>query len=260
MNEELKNRLIFLAEKYETPDFVNDDPSRVLRRYSTLKDTELAAFCAAMLAFGQRQQFLQKCEIIFAAADNAGGFYEWIKSRAYQALFNDSPKKFYRFYSYADMRALFDRMYAIIEESGTLEEYYKKMLTQTGGDYAFALSQCFAGCKIVPQGKNCANKRLWMYLRWMVRTGSCVDLGCWCWLNPANLLIPLDTHVLSQSQKLGLLPPDAGATRKSAVLLTSQLAEIWQNDPAKGDFALFGLGVDKTEKAGSGLGGDGGVL
>ncbi len=249
MTEELKNRLIFLAEKYETPDFVNNDPSRILRRYAAQKDTELAAFCGAMLAFGQRQQFLQKSEIIFSAADNAGGFYEWIKNRSYLSLFEESPEKFYRFYSYTDMRALFDRMYLMIEESGTFENYYKKVLEETGGDYAFALSKCFTGCKIVPGGKNCASKRLWMFLRWMVRTNSCVDLGCWNWLNPAELLIPLDTHVLSEGKKLGLLPPNAGATRKSAVLLTSRLASIWPDDPAKGDFALFGLGVDKGESA-----------
>ncbi|MBP5794327.1 MAG: DUF2400 family protein, partial [Spirochaetaceae bacterium] len=36
---------------------------------------------------------------------------------------------------------------------------------------------------------------------------------------------------------------DAKATRKTAELLTEELKQIWQDDPVKGDFALFGLGV-----------------
>ena len=100
---------------------------------------------------------------------------------------------------------------------------------------------------IVPKGKNTANKRIHMFLRWMVRENSPVDLGLWNWYKTEDLLIPLDVHVMDEGIKLGALPNNARATRKTAIALTSSLKEIWPNDPCKGDFALFGLGVD-TEK------------
>ena len=84
-----------------------------------------------------------------------------------------------------------------------------------------------------------------MFLRWMVRRGSPVDLGLWKWADSASLLIPLDVHVMQEAAKLGLIPEGATASRKTAELLTSALVEVFPGDPCRGDFALFGLGVDK---------------
>ena len=84
-----------------------------------------------------------------------------------------------------------------------------------------------------------------MFLRWMVRQDSPIDLGLWKWASPADLLIPLDVHVMQEAAKLGLIPEKATASRKTAELLTSALNEVFPNDPCRGDFALFGLGVDK---------------
>ena len=84
----------------------------------------------------------------------------------------------------------------------------------------------------------------------MVRTDSPVDLGLWTWFDQKDLIIPLDTHVLQQSVELGLissgktgrLPP---ANIKTALKITEALKQVWPTDPCKGDFALFGLGVDE---------------
>ena len=86
-----------------------------------------------------------------------------------------------------------------------------------------------------------------MYLRWMVRRNSPVDLGLWNWYSPADLILPLDTHVIQESIRLGLIPEKSSATLKTARAVTNSLKEIWQDDPCKGDFALFGLGVDQNK-------------
>ena len=83
-----------------------------------------------------------------------------------------------------------------------------------------------------------------MFLRWMVRRDSPVDLGIWTWYSPADLIIPMDVHVIQESIKLGLLPPKSTGTLKNAVLLTNALKQIWPDAPCKGDFALFGIGID----------------
>ena len=82
-----------------------------------------------------------------------------------------------------------------------------------------------------------------MFLRWMVRSGSPVDLGLWAdFIDRRTLIMPLDTHVLAESQRLGLLKCGS-ATMSAARRLTQSMLEIFPNDPLKGDFALFGYGI-----------------
>jgi hypothetical protein len=40
-----------------------------------------------------------------------------------------------------------------------------------------------------------------------------------------------------------LISEKATGSLKTAKLITQQLKEIWKDDPCKGDFALFGLGI-----------------
>ena len=103
----------------------------------------------------------------------------------------------------------------------------------------------FPNCKIVPSTKSSAKKRLCMFLRWMVRTNSPVDIGLWPWYSKNDLLIPMDVHVLEEAQNLNLLHKNATASRKYAEELTSIAKQIFPGDPCKLDFALFGLGVTK---------------
>lgn len=214
----------------------------------------------------------------FSATDSGGtgGNGDSPRSGAGSHAKSSADKKFYRFYSYSDMICLFARLAEILEKYGTLgnciRQLYERATTecatelhpsQSATDRAspaptdrrslpsapaerllFALEAAFSGCRVVPQGKTSAAKRLCMFLRWMVRRDSPVDTGLWDWAQPKDLIIPLDTHVLQESVKMGLLPEKAGATLKTALTLTSELKEIWPDDPCRGDFALFGLGVD----------------
>ena len=84
-----------------------------------------------------------------------------------------------------------------------------------------------------------------MFLRWMVRSGSPVDLGLWSgFIDRRTLVVPLDTHVLQEAKKLGLLK-STSASMSAAKRLTAALAEAFPDDPVRGDFALFGFGVDE---------------
>ena len=84
-----------------------------------------------------------------------------------------------------------------------------------------------------------------MFLRWMVRSDSPVDLGLWADLiDRRSLIMPLDTHVVQEAQRMGLLNSRT-ASMSTARRLTDVMLEIFPEDPLKGDFALFGLGVDE---------------
>ena len=82
-----------------------------------------------------------------------------------------------------------------------------------------------------------------MFLRWMVRSNeSGVDFGIWNSISPAKLSCPLDVHSGNVARKLGLLKRkqnDAKAVKE----LDNTLRKFDVMDPAKYDFALFGLGV-----------------
>ena len=279
MTEELKKKLIELADKYEVPSFTEADPSQFLRWYEpekgrgTVADVEAASFIAAMLAFGNRKQFIPKIRSVLETADRSlGSITEWLKAGAYAADFPKGAAKFYRFYSYDDMQVFFGELAGILKEYGSLGECIRKNALvvecdevayrnhryirnrgfdtasveaySTTGGLSSILSAAFPKSSIVPKGSTSANKRIHMFLRWMVRRGSPVDLGLWTWADPASLLIPLDVHVMQEAAKLGLIPQTAGATRKTAELLTAALCEAFPGDPCRGDFALFGLGVD----------------
>lgn len=242
-----KRLLRRLADKYETCCFVEGDPSCVLRKYPTTADTETAAFITAVLSFGRREQFMQKAGYIFSLSGLRPA--SWIRSGAWRKDFPRGPEKFYRFYSYNDMRDVFSCLQKILLEEKTFGKYIEKKYHSAEKDDCrldVLVSSCFPGCRAVSHTKQSANKRINMFLRWMVRTGSSVDLGLWTWYSPADLIIPLDTHVLAVAKELGLIPPSAAGTAKTAAELTGVLRQVWPDDPCHGDFALFGAGIDGT--------------
>ena len=120
-------------------------------------------------------------------------------------------------------------------------------------DYKLALTAIDAICQyfqkheitgIVPKNTNSCCKRVCMFLRWMVRKGSPVDIGIWSELiDRRTLIMPLDTHVIQQAMQLGLLKSKS-ATMVAARRLTEELATFFPEDPLKADFALFGYGVN----------------
>ena len=98
---------------------------------------------------------------------------------------------------------------------------------------------------IVPKNASSSCKRVCMFLRWMVRTDSPVDLGIWSDLiRLRSLIMPLDTHVIQQSLQLGLITSKT-TSMSVARKLTDKLLEIFPDDPLKADFALFGYGVNQ---------------
>ena len=248
----LKQQLIALADKYEVASFCDEDPSQFLHWYKKGKaNIEVASFIAAMLAFGNRKQFIPKIRFILETADNsAGDICSWLKNGAYKKFFLRSTNKYYRFYSFEDMQIFFDELAEILNCEKSIGDFFRKRWMEACDKedgqsplLADIISQSFPKSKIVPKGKSSANKRIHMFLRWMVRQNSPVDLGLWNWYPAADLLIPLDVHVMQEGQKLGLISEKATASRKTAMELTKKMEEVFPGDPARADYALFGLGV-----------------
>jgi uncharacterized protein (TIGR02757 family) len=84
-------------------------------------------------------------------------------------------------------------------------------------------------------------KRLFLYFRWMVRDDN-IDVGLWNFIDPRELVIPLDTHVFRTSTELGLTSrrtPSLG----TAMEITNNLREYSANDPVKYDWGLSHAGI-----------------
>lgn len=96
-----------------------------------------------------------------------------------------------------------------------------------------------------PENKS-ALKRINMFLRWMVRDGV-VDFGLWKNIKKSELLIPLDTHVAKISRELGLLNRKQNDFQ-AVIELSNKLKEFDSDDPVKYDFALFGMGIERSKK------------
>jgi uncharacterized protein (TIGR02757 family) len=70
-----------------------------------------------------------------------------------------------------------------------------------------------------------------------------VDFGLWNIIEPKDLIIPVDVHVFKQSLQIGLTNR-GDASMKTAIEITDNLKLVFPSDPVKGDFALFGFGID----------------
>ena len=82
-----------------------------------------------------------------------------------------------------------------------------------------------------------------MFLRWMVRSNAKgVDFGIWKTISPTELYIPLDVHTGNIARKLGILHRKQNDWKTNEELRNVFL-KIDPLDPARFDFALFGLGA-----------------
>ena len=66
----MKNRLDNLRAQYETKDFIKDDPIQFPHRFKTIENIEIAGFIASGFAYGKRELFIQKLNILFEIMDN----------------------------------------------------------------------------------------------------------------------------------------------------------------------------------------------
>jgi len=249
----LQNRLLTLANKYETSSFLNGDPSWFMHQVIGKKNQETIAFIASCLSYGSRQVFLPRIQFLLDCSRSEP--YEWIRTGKYTLDIPNDDQCFYRLYTNNMMHHLFYALQTMYEEYGDMGNYIRcyaklnKEKPQTDAiiaieaicDY-FLKHEAFG---IVPKSTTSSCKRVCMFLRWMVRTDSPVDLGIWSDLiDQRSLIIPLDTHVIQQSLQLGLITSKT-ASMSVARKLTDKLLEIFPNDPLKADFALFGYGVNQ---------------
>ena len=245
-----------LVLRYNTPDFIPNDPIGIPHSYSLRQDVEITAFWVSMLAWGQRKTIINKSRKLFALMDNAP--YDFIKN--HQEIDRKRFETFvHRTFQPLDTLYFLEFLQQHYQKNDTLETAFADWLAPNDVTIESALigfhNQFFAlpdapdrtrkHVSTPLRGSTC--KRLCMFLRWMVRTDrGGVDFGLWQTISPAQLVVPLDVHVERQARKLGLLSRPQ-TDWKASLELTANLRAFAPDDPVKYDFALFGLGVHVGE-------------
>lgn len=231
------------AARYETADFILGDPSWFMHQVSGRLNQEMMAFLAMALSYGSRAQFLPKIQWLLDSAE--GEPDQWVRSGAYASVLEADDKScFYRLYNKGLMREFLDACRELLQTYGSLGEFVPEGPTIDSLDALCAYFSARGLSVIVPKDTTSSCKRLCMFMRWMVRDGSPVDLGLWAdKIDKRSLIMPLDTHVLTEAERLGLIKSRC-TSMSAARRLTAALAEVFPDDPLKGDFALFGYGVN----------------
>lgn len=245
IDDATRDKLLRLASQYETAEFLRGDPSWFMHQVGGEADREAVAFLASCLSYGNRRQFMPRIQWL---VERAGGRVDaWVR---FGAFADDLPQGdgrcFYRLYTVGQMHAFLQAYRHIMLEYGSLGSYVLRC-AHDGLSAVEAICRVFmqeGQSAVVPHDARSACKRVCMFLRWMVRSGSPVDLGLWAdFIDRRTLIMPLDTHVLSESRRLGLLQ-GGSVTMAAARKLTHAMADIFPDDPLRGDFALFGYGIN----------------
>lgn len=246
MND-ISKELARLANEYETADFLNGDPSWFMHQVKGQKNQEVMGLIASSLSYGNRKLFMPKVSTLLEMSK--GEPYEWVSRGGYKSLVPDNAACFYRLQSNHNVRELLRGIEDMISQHGSIGKYVS-LKSETGIEAVDAITAFFSrydtGHMIPINSRSCC-KRVCMYLRWMVRQGSPVDLGVWTFIDSRTLIIPMDTHVVSEAIRMGLTKSKS-TTMMAAIRLTETLKATFPDDPLKGDFALFGYGIANAER------------
>lgn len=256
-----------LVAQYKVPAYVRNDPIQIPYRYlDDPKACELVAFITALFSYGRRDLIIDTISGLFRITeDDPVGFLESFNPKRDAKLFRHFV---YRFNKGPDVAFLWERLQWAYREYGSLEALFEISVAEgernrpsesrlkTGIAHftdhllgskepqSYGLKFLFAH-----PDKGGACKRFNMFLRWMVREdlepSGRVDFGLWKRaLKPAELLVPLDTHVMKMNRNLGLTGRQDNSWR-TAEEITDIFRLLCPDDPVKYDYALFGYSLDK---------------
>lgn len=246
---------VFLEEKYlqyNNPSFIECDPISIPHTFSDRRDREISGFLTAAIAWGRRDLILRSSRRILEMMDNKP--YDFIINATENDISSFSGFV-HRTFNGTDCIFFIRGLRHIFANFNTMEDVLLEGIT-SGGSLKNGLT-CLRSHFFYPPhairsekhfadiNKGTAGKRLNMFLRWMVRKDDHgVDFGLWDKIDPAMLYVPLDLHSGNTARRLGLLSRKMNDW-KAVEELTEVLREFDRSDPAKYDFALFGLGVNE---------------
>ena len=239
------------------------DPLALVVPYADPADREVAGLLCSTLAFGSVDLILRACEkalrplgahpaAALAAMDDSDLRNAW-GSFQYRFCFPDDLVGLMR--AIRNARGHFGSLEALFASGDSAGQPLVIALSSFVKTLRALATEASPGSVIRPIRSNIlpdpsagsACKRLFLYLRWMVRSDA-IDPGGWTAISPARLIVPMDTHMAATCRgRLAFL--DSGGIRRQphlrdALAVTSRFALYSPEDPVKYDFALTRPGID----------------
>jgi uncharacterized protein (TIGR02757 family) len=258
VRRDLKARLDEQYERFNDALSITD-PIQIVRRYERPEDQEIVGFCAAALAFGRVQSVLASIEGLMSVMGPTPAAY--VRAFAPARDCRTLDHLVHRWTRGIDLAALIWILRQMLDSHGSIERFFVETLRPDAETIeealdAFSRRACALDQRAVygrtvrkpgvsyffarpSSGGAC--KRLNLFLRWMVRRDA-VDLGAWTQVRPAQLVIPLDTHVIRLGRCLSLTRYSSPGWRM-ATDITASLRALDPVDPVRYDFSLCHIGM-----------------
>lgn len=223
--------------KYNHNGYISSDPIRFPHELGGNK--EFTAFTASCFAYGNMkaiQGFLFR-------------YFDYVGTDPLALKCDKSSKLYYRFQTPSDVANYSRLMKKIYETYGSLGNLFKiagaltvdrigegvKLLRSNVDEMTNGLNF------LIPIPGKSASKRLYMFLRWMVRKDD-VDFGFWDEFDKSSLYMPTDTHILRMAYNFGIIASEE-KDQKAVLKVTDFFKRLNPEDPAKYDFSLTRLGI-----------------
>jgi uncharacterized protein (TIGR02757 family) len=234
------------------------DPIWTVRRFQASDDQEIVAFLASALAFGRVQSVLQTVDAVLAVM---GGTPAAFVRDFHPDLATRFDGVGHRWIRSRDLAALTWLLHQMVRDHGSIEGFFAAGL-EPGADsiadglesfsaraMALELQAIYGRRRPTPgvgyffsrPSSGGACKRLNLFLRWAVRHDA-VDLGLWEAVRPAQLVVPLDTHIIRVGSCLGMTRRASPGWRM-AIDVTRALRQLNPDDPVRYDFSMCHLGM-----------------
>lgn len=247
-------------------EWIHRDPISLVRAYDAPNDQEVAGFIAASLAYGRVSGILASVKRALAVmAPSPAVFVDAFNPASDGALFDGFA---HRFHGPASMVAMVDALRVVRARHGSLGAAFMAHHAADAPNTAGALAGFVGELRdhtravhgaawaaradlygwrhtLASPDDGSACKRLHLFLRWMVRSGS-PDVGAWKGVTPDRLLMPVDVHVARLARAIGLTHR-ASPCQRMAEEITDALRAVDPRDPVRFDFVLSHLGMDGAD-------------
>jgi uncharacterized protein (TIGR02757 family) len=268
--QHLKKTLDALCSQYaeefrrSPQDFfvLRKDPILFAHRYSDFHNIEASAFLAACFAYGNVTSLCAFIERLLNILQPTPYAFLRRGPSAIRELVPHHP--YYRLHKSEEILNLLRTLSLVYSRHGSLYEIFRKSYDErsTMKDVISGFVRQLTDISekslkfFVPSpadGSPC--KRLNLFLRWMVRRDS-IDFGLWREIKPADLIMPVDTHIGRVAYRLGWIETPS-LTWQKAEEVTHALRNFDPEDPTRYDFSLCHESISKSPWLKSLIGGTG---